>query len=76
MFSFVEENAEVIRLYWNLGKDISEKQVEYKYGRSFYATLSHDLRQEMPVLTVLPKLIFVIQNLSIVFIVRVVFIFK
>ena len=51
MFSFVEENAEVIRLYWNLDKDISENQVEYKYGRSFYATLSHDLRQEMPGIT-------------------------
>lgn len=47
----VKVNQEVIRFYWNLGKDISEKQVENKYGKSFYATLSHDLRQEMPGIT-------------------------
>ncbi len=34
--------------YWELGKDIEEKQADNKYGSKFYAALSRDLRHEMP----------------------------
>lgn len=41
-------NKEMLRYYWELGKDIEEKQADNKYGSKFYATLSRDLRHEMP----------------------------
>ena len=41
-------NKEILRYYWELGKDIEEKQADNKYGSKFYATLSRDLRHEMP----------------------------
>ncbi len=44
----IKVNRELLRYYWELGKDIEEKQVENKYGSKFYATLSRDLRHEMP----------------------------
>lgn len=44
----IKVNSELLRYYWELGKDIEEKQVDNKYGSKFYATLSRDLRQEMP----------------------------
>lgn len=44
----VKVNNELLRYYWELGKEISEKQVENRYGSKFYATLSRDLRREMP----------------------------
>ena len=44
----VKVNNEMLRYYWELGKDIEEKQVDNKYGSRFYATLSRDLRHEMP----------------------------
>ena len=44
----VKVNRELLRYYWELGKDIEEKQADNKYGSKFYATLSRDLRHEMP----------------------------
>jgi len=44
----VKVNAEAILFYWYLGRDIVEKQVDSKYGSSFFSTLSMDLRKEMP----------------------------
>lgn len=44
----IKVNRELLRYYWELGKDIEEKQVDNKYGSKFYATLSRDLRHEMP----------------------------
>ena len=41
-------NRELLHYYWELGKDIEEKQADNKYGSKFYATLSRDLRHEMP----------------------------
>ena len=44
----IKVNKELLRYYWELGKDIEEKQADNKYGSKFYATLSRDLRHEMP----------------------------
>ena len=44
----VKVNNEMLRYYWELGKDIEEKQADNKYGSRFYATLSRDLRLELP----------------------------
>ena len=44
----VKVNNEMLRFYWELGKDIEEKQADNKYGSKFYATLSRDLRHELP----------------------------
>ena len=41
-------NKEMLRYYWELGKDIEEKQVDNRYGSKFYSTLSRDLQHEMP----------------------------
>ena len=43
----VKVNEEVIRFYWILGKDISEKAYDNRYGSHFYENVSHDLRSEM-----------------------------
>lgn len=43
----VKVNEEVIRFYWELGKDIVERDAENKYGSKFYATLSRDLKAEV-----------------------------
>lgn len=44
----VEANRSLLRYYWNLGKDIAERQYANTYGSAFYKTLSRDLRSEMP----------------------------
>lgn len=44
----VKVNQFLIRYYWDLGKDIHDKQADNKYGARFYATLSRDLHHEMP----------------------------
>ena len=44
----VKVNNEMLRFYWELGKGIVEKQADNKYGSKFYATLSRDLRHELP----------------------------
>ena len=44
----IKVNKELLRYYWELGKDIEDKQADNQYGSKFYATLSRDLRHEMP----------------------------
>ena len=43
----VKVNEEMLRFYWELGKDIVERDAENKYGKRFYATLSKDLENEL-----------------------------
>lgn len=44
----VKVNYELLDLYWNLGKDIVEKQTESKWGDSFLETVSKDLKKSFP----------------------------
>jgi len=41
-------NAEMLRFYWSLGKDIYEKDGSNNYGSGFYKKISSDLRSELP----------------------------
>ena len=41
-------NEEMLNLYWRIGGDIAEKQLDAKYGSHFYESLSRDLRTEFP----------------------------
>lgn len=41
----VKVNEEMLRFYWELGRDIVEHNVENKYGSSFYTNLSSDLKK-------------------------------
>ena len=41
-------NSQLIQLYWDLGKQITEKQENAKWGSSFIDQLSKDLRAEFP----------------------------
>lgn len=43
----VKVNQEVIRFYWELGRDIAMKQYSNIYGSRFYASLSRDMRREL-----------------------------
>lgn len=40
----VKVNQEMLQFYWDLGKDIVERDVENRYGARFYASLSRDLK--------------------------------
>ncbi|NDV68435.1 YhcG family protein [Dysgonomonas sp. 25] len=44
----VKVNAELITLYWSMGKDIIEKQEKTKWGDGFIVQLSKDLQEEFP----------------------------
>ena len=44
----VKVNCELMRFYWELGKDIEIKEAANKYGSGFYVALSRDLRHKMP----------------------------
>ncbi|MBR8734552.1 putative nuclease YhcG [Fusobacterium necrophorum] len=44
----VKVNYELLNLYWELGKEITEKQKKYSWGDSFIANLSNDLKKEFP----------------------------
>ena len=44
----IQVNSELLRLYWQIGKDIVEKQAQAKWGDSFLQTLSADLCKEFP----------------------------
>ena len=39
----VRVNQEMLCFYWSLGKDISERKMDNKYGSHFYENLSRDL---------------------------------
>lgn len=43
----VKVNEEVLRFYWDLGRDIVERDAENYYGSKFYASLSRDLKAEI-----------------------------
>lgn len=43
----VKVNTELLKVYWRLGKDISEQYVA-TYGSNFYNTLSRDLMHDFP----------------------------
>ena len=44
----IKVNYELLKLYWELGKKITEKQKEYSWGDSFISNLSNDLKKEFP----------------------------
>ena len=41
-------NAEMLRFYWSLGKDLSLMNDESRYGSAFFQTVSRDLSKELP----------------------------
>ena len=44
-------NSQMIMLYWDLGRQIVEKQEKAKWGSGFIEQLSKDLREEFPEMT-------------------------
>ena len=44
----VRVNSEMLRYYWELGRDIMERDAENKYGSNFYGMLSADLKKSIP----------------------------
>ena len=44
-------NSQMIMLYWDLGKQIAEKQENSKWGSGFIEQLSTDLKEEFPEMT-------------------------
>lgn len=44
----VKVNREMLSFYWSVGKDITEKEYDNKYGSAFYKNLSVDLIAELP----------------------------
>lgn len=44
----VEVNKELLQFYWQLGKDIVDRQGENKYGTGFMKILSRDLKEAIP----------------------------
>ena len=44
----VKVNQEMLRYYWELGRDIVARDAENTYGKGFYANLSQDLRNAIP----------------------------
>lgn len=44
----VKVNQELIRMYWNMGKDFVELQSESKWGKGFFNELSRDLKDSFP----------------------------
>ena len=44
----VQVNREMIRFYWELGKDIAEMQLDAAWGSGFFERLSRDMQQEFP----------------------------
>lgn len=41
-------NKDLIKLYWDIGKSIVERQEKYKWGQRVVEQLSHDLNREYP----------------------------
>jgi hypothetical protein len=44
----IQVNSALIEMYWDLGKEISERNFENTYGSEFFSQLSKDLRLEFP----------------------------
>jgi predicted nuclease of restriction endonuclease-like (RecB) superfamily len=47
----ISVNSQMIALYWDLGRQIAEKQEKAKWGSGFIEQLSRDLREEFPDMT-------------------------
>ena len=45
----IKVNSEMLKFYWSVGKDITERQFDNKYGTHFYENLSRDLYAELGV---------------------------
>lgn len=41
-------NAELLRFYWELGRDITIREIENAYGKGFFRKLSSDLSKRIP----------------------------
>lgn len=44
----IQVNSALIEMYWDLGKEISERSFENTYGSGFFKQLSNDLKNEFP----------------------------
>ena len=44
----VKVNDEMLRFYWQLGKELHDRKDKFSYGQCFYKTISRDLRRELP----------------------------
>ncbi len=44
----ISVNSEMLKFYWELGKDIHELHFEKKRGSDFFVQLSKDLKQRIP----------------------------
>ena len=44
----IQVNSALIEMYWDLGKEISERSFENTYGSGFFKQVSQDLRNEFP----------------------------
>ena len=44
----IKVNSELLRLYWDLGKDIANRQMDAVWGSGFYDNLSRELKSEFP----------------------------
>ena len=43
----VKVNDEMLRFYWSVGQDISDRQYDNRYGTAFYKRVSSDLQHEL-----------------------------
>ena len=43
----VSVNSQMLRFYWSVGQDISQRSLENKYGSRFYECVGHDLRNAL-----------------------------
>jgi len=41
-------NSEMLKFYWNLGREITEKKSQYQWGDKFFENLSRDLKALIP----------------------------
>lgn len=44
----VRVNTELLLLYWDIGKDIVQRNIESKWGSKIYSTLSDELKDAFP----------------------------
>ena len=44
----IKVNQEMLRFYWELGRDIVERNAENRYGSNFYVSISSDLKKSIP----------------------------
>jgi len=44
----VSVNAEMLRFYWSLGRDMESRKDAYAWGSHFYQTISDDLKEALP----------------------------